>query len=216
MQPPLILLTGPIYRFFRLGEHANALCKGHVWLSTLEECRRYEDAEQGDAEEAHHTYHSGFLRGDGTDDEFVQLAQRAGVQIGPGSADNIVWGNTRTEMLSDAFVLCTTTEFTPEKMAASFGTACVRIDKPRRFLDRVTLALRRQHRIREAMLGQVAYKDRSFRSTEPPPGLLGFVKPAYPYGSQNEVRFLWTSHTRSIRPFLLDVPSVASLCRRVA
>ena len=31
-----------VYRFFKEKSHAEALCNGDVWLSTIETCRRYE------------------------------------------------------------------------------------------------------------------------------------------------------------------------------
>lgn len=60
-----------VYRFFKEKSHAEALCNGDVWLSTIETCRRYEDPLQGDPDEAIQTYNSGFISGGSDDSRFV-------------------------------------------------------------------------------------------------------------------------------------------------
>lgn len=130
-----------VYRFFEEQEHADALARGDVYLSTLESCRAYEDAEKGDSEEAHETYFSGSLLGDGSNPQFVEQARRAGIGIGPNSRNTKIVNCSSTVSLSDAYVLCTTTEFSPQNLNEKFGRFCVEIKDPREFFVSISKRL---------------------------------------------------------------------------
>lgn len=205
----------PVYRFFKEEEHANALARGDVYLSTLESCRNYEDAEQGDAEEAHETYLSGYLRGDSTDLQFVEQARRSGIIVVDSINTTIVDGSNTT-WLSNAYVLCTTTEFLPENLNEKFGKYCVEIKDPRKFFVAVSEKLNSISTIREAATRKIIYADRKYTGLDQPPGPIGFVKPSYPYEKQKEFRFLWIMENMGeLNPPLLKCPEISSLCRRI-
>jgi hypothetical protein len=207
-----------IYRFFSEEYQANALAQGEVWLSTLETCRAYEDTAQGDPEEAHETYNSGYAVGGSDDPSFVERARRSGIHIGPGCSNMTVNNCSNRVSLPDAFVLCTTVEFSPEKLSETFGKYCVEITNPRAFFIGVSKQLEDHAFIKEAAAGKVIYKDRKYTGLESPPGPIGFVKPPDVYSSQNEFRFLWVPENNASRltPFLLKCPELSSICKRIS
>ncbi len=136
--------TESIYRFFSEEWEADALVQGKVWLSTLNKCRAYEDAEQGDKDEAHLTYNSGYLVGDGDDRDFVRQAKQAGVKISSGSINCGIIDCVRTTSIEDAYVLCTTLEFSPEKLSEKFGKYCVEITDPIGFFHAVSISFEKK------------------------------------------------------------------------
>lgn len=205
-----------VYRFFQEEWQADALARGDVWLSTLETCRTYENPEQGDSEEGHETYNSGHAVGGSNDQELVEVARRSGIHIGPGCSNITISNNTRKAVLPDAYVLCTTTEFSPEKLSETFGRYCVEITNPRHFFIAISEALEGIVSIREAAAGNVIYKNRLYTGMEHPPGPIGFVKPPDLYASQKEFRFLWIPRdANALNPILLKCPDVGHLCKRI-
>jgi len=206
-----------VYRFFREEWQADALARGEVWLSTLETCRAYEDPEQGDPEEAHESYNSGHAVGGSDDPDFVEVARRSGIHIGPGCSNITLSNNTKKTVLQDAYVLCTTTEFSPEKLSETFGKYCVEITSPKDFYVRVSAILENSAPIKEAVAGKVIYKDRNYTGMESPPGPIGFVKPPDLYATQREFRIIWVpENSNGLKPFLLKCPEAANLCSRIA
>ena len=205
-----------IYRFFQEEWQADALARGEVWLSTLEACRAYEDPEQGDPEEAYETCNSGYAVGGSNDPGFVEVARRSGVYIGPGCSNITLSNNTMKTILPDAYVLCTTTEFSPEKLSETFGRYCVEVTNPKDFFVLISESLEKSKKIKEAAAGKVIYKDRSYTGMESPPGRIGFVKPPDLYATQREFRLLWVPENSSgLAPFLLKCPEAAHFCKRI-
>lgn len=206
-----------IYRFFSEEWQADSLACGDVWLSTLKQCRTYENPEQGDPEEAHEIYNSGHAVGGSNDLELVEQARRSGIFIGPGCSNITINNNTRVTSISDAFVLCTTINFSPEKLNDTFGKYCVEITNPMEFFVSISESLNTQYTIKEAAAGRVIYKDRNYSGMEIPPGPIGFVKPPDLYANQEEFRFLWLPEdSAELKPFLMKCPNISSLCKRVA
>ena len=203
----------PIYRFFQEKWQADSLCDGNVWLSTLETCRKYENPEQGDPEEAQHTYHSGHITGSSNDPIFVELASRTGISIGP-NASNITISNCRNiHKLPDAFVLCTTKKHNPAILCETFGNHCVRINNPLLFFQYISAQLHNHVTIEQGAMGSVKYAPRHYTGLQQSPGPIGFVKPTDQYSSQNEFRFLWIpSNSTNLLPFLIKVPEISKLC----
>jgi hypothetical protein len=172
---------------------------------------------RGDPEEGHSIYNTGTAVGDSEDRDFVKIAARAGIMIGPGCSNVQISNNTNRSVIEDAFVFCTAMHFDPTSMAEEFGKYCVRINKVRRFFERTTRALRADQEIQQAAFGPVIYQSREFFGLQSPPGPIGFVKPPDRYESQREFRLLWTVRgSRQIKPRLLEVPEISSLCERVA
>jgi hypothetical protein len=114
-------------------------------------------------------------------------------------------------------VLCTTEAFDPDELSETFGRYCVAISDPERLFRLLTDRLREDHNVAQAAYGRVVYRDRYYTGLEEPPGPIGFVKPPDKCQDQREVRFLWTlSGEEELQPFLLQVPEITTLCRRVA
>ncbi|WP_188013715.1 hypothetical protein [Photobacterium damselae] len=207
----------PIYRFFPEKWQAESLCKGNVWISTLETCRQYEDPLQGDSEEATHTYSSGHIVGGSNDPAFVEMASRSGISIGEGCSNITISNCTSVKKLPDAYVLCTTREYRPQSLSGTFGNHCVKISNPAEFFKLVSATLNKQKSIREGGMGLVQYKERNYTGLQSPPGPIGFVKPGDQYSSQKEFRLLWVPQTSdAIKPFLLECPEVSKFCSLIS
>lgn len=210
--------VGCVYRFFNKESEADALAAGNVWISTLQACRRYENAERGDRAEGTTVYATGRIAGDTSDPELALVAKRMGVEIGSNARNVALIDNIVTTHVDDALVLCTTELFDPSSLSQAFGDHCVRISNPVEFFKIVSLSLRRYVVLRGALMGRVVYGPRHHRGLEPyPPGPLGFVKPPV-YAAQHEVRMLWDVHPaqRPLKPGLLDCPESAEFCERIA
>jgi hypothetical protein len=206
-----------VYRFCSEEAHADTLCRGGVWISTLEACRGYEDPQRGDKGEGTISYNTGFIRADGSSDVLRLIGARAGIDISPACKDVTLSNNTRRKKLPDAYVVCSTLTFAPERLSESFGRYCVRIRSPRDFFAAVTERLTWYCKLRSAHLGGVVYQDRHFRGLEAAPGPVGFVKPSDQYRDQQEFRFLWVpAGNGPLCQFSLSVPGVADFCDRVA
>ena len=188
-----------------------------MWISTLETCRKYEDPLQGDPGEATQTYKSGNIVGDSSDSGFVEMASRSGIHVGGGCSNITISGCENVQRLPDAYVMCCTKEFSPEKLSDTFGNYCVRISNPKEFFKRVSVELNKESQIREAGMGLVKYKEREFTGLQPIPGPIGFVKPRDQYAPQKEFRQLWVpKNHQNIEPFLLTCSNVRELCVLIA
>lgn len=205
----------PIYRFFSEEWQANALCQGNVWITTLEACRAYENPLQGDPEEATHTYKSGHIFGAGTNPNFVRMAARLGIHIDRSCLNVNIINSKSIQKLPDAFVLCATTEFIPEKLSDTFGKYCVKISNPIEFFKKISIDINKKLEIQKGVVGLVRYRNRIYTGLEDSPGPIGFVKPSDEYSSQKEFRLLWLPKKFPISPFLLKCQSVTELCSRV-
>ena len=206
-----------VYRFVSEKSHADALLSGNVWISTLSACRAYEEAGRGDPGEGSVHYNSGHAKGSSGDLNFETIAERSGVKIGPGCSNFTITNCSRSSLLPDAFVICTTLAFSPEMLSTTFGPYCVEIMDSDEFYKLITIRLDAQFKIRESARGPVIYRARNFQGLEPEPGPLGFVKPPDQYEHQQEFRMLWIpKEPTEIKPFLLKVPEIITLCRRRA
>lgn len=207
----------PVYRFFKEKSHAEALCNGKVWLSTLQTCRSYEDPLQGDPGEAKHTYSVANISGGGSDASFVQMCSRLGIHVGAGSSNIRINRAISVMTIEDAFLLCTTKKYNPSKLNDTFGHFCVQISKPKEFFDRVSEELYKIFPLKNGAMGPVIYDKRDLTGLEKTPGPIGFVKPKDIYAEQKEFRFLWEiKEQQIIKPFELNCPSVASLCKMIS
>ncbi len=208
---------GSIFRFFREYDHAVALSKGDVWISTLEECRAYENASQGDAGEGTMKYaFSGELVIDGfPTPEQKRIAALSGIHIG-GPGKFVISNSTGSHRLPDGLLLCMTENYSPEIFAKDFGEHCVEITDPISFFKHVTIALWERYHITFNDIDRVRYVGRTYRDFDLPDTHPGFLKPAQGYEHQEEVRMLWLSrHGGAVTPGLISVPEVAQYCRLI-
>ena len=206
-----------VYRYFPEEWQANALVNGHVWLSTLEACRQHEDPHRGDRREGTETYHSGVAVGDSGDPDFVKVAGRIGLRVGPGCTNNTVRYCTISRTLPDAYVLCTTMKRFPQELKTSFGKYCVEITKPTFFFYHVSAQLGSVGKFRQAAAGPVLYRDQTYVGLQDPPGEIGFVKSPDKYQGQKEFRFIWIpENSIGLAPFSLTCTNVKPFCQRIA
>jgi len=203
-----------LYRCFKEEAHAEALTQGKVWISTLDVCRQYENAMQGDPLEATNLYFSGpAISIDEPNGH--EIARRSGIHL-ENATGGIISHNFCTTTLENAFILCSTMASDTEDLTDDFGHFVVEIRKPQFFLHRVADALKRSIAIPRYGLGPIEYtKPLAVGIDEIHP--LGFVKRPE-YAEQREFRFIWfttSNNASAIKPFSVDVPAIVSLCRRI-
>lgn len=206
-----------VYRFFSEAQYADAFACGDIFLSTLQKCRNYENAEQGDTKEGHEEYYIDHMVGGSHDPQFVEQARRVGFHDRGGNS-NITFSNVvRKTRITDAYVLCTTTNFSPEKLNDTFGAFCVEITNPRDFFLLLSEKIKAISNIRCAAAGKVIYADNRYTGMNSPNGRIGFVKAVVPYADQKEFRFLWHMEQQGeLDPFVLKCPEVSGMCKRIA
>lgn len=207
-----------VYRYFDNEEHAEAFARGEIFISTLKRCREYEHPTQGDHEEGFERYNTGRpITGGSSDTDFVAMAAKVGIRVGPG-VDNLTLANNESvSYLHDAYVLCTTLKAFKGEQLKTFGKYCVKINDLARFHVEVTKALALISTISRAVRGEIVYKERFYKEFEASPGLIGFVKPPDKYSDQKEYRFLWYVPERlEISGVVINCPEIASMVTRVA
>ena len=203
-----------VYRYFDEAKYADAMTNGSLRISTLERCRAYENEHQGDAGEGTQSYLSGSIKGGSDDPAFVEMAMRAGFEIGPGCSDLEIHGAIHRTTIPDAYVLSTAIQRNDDLFADSFGRFCVEIVAPGLFFWRVSSVLAAQRLVNLGSYASVTYRERSYTGLEDMVPT-AFVKPVYPYAEQKELRFVW-SPVGPCAPVDIVAPSIRELCRRVA
>lgn len=205
----------PLFRCFGKEHHANVFANGSIRLSTLIQCREYEDAERGDRGEGTLTYFSGNCLGDGSDADIQLVAARMGIEIGPDPANLDISQNVTRWSMPDGYVLCTT-EVLNEEILAAFGPYCVEIASPWHFFRGLHAAIERQMGISGCQGDRVVYKERILHGTEPwaGPPTVCFQKPLR-YRSQREVRGIWFPLNDVVRldPIVIPCPEVRHLLK---
>jgi hypothetical protein len=201
-----------LYRFFPERWQAEALCAGKVWITTLETCRNYEDAAQGDSLEGHEHYNSGHIQALDANDPRIKVLAHHGILIQDCydiSVDNL-HGQNR---LVDAFVLCTTLT-TSAELSPAIGKYGVRISQPIETFFDITERLLVQRPLGQASFDVVRYCHLEYEGLQSPPGMLGFVKrPVDHYIAQQEARMLWIPvDDDPMMPFCLEVPEISGRC----
>jgi hypothetical protein len=206
-----------VYRYFDVERYADAFVLGDILISTLETCRRYEDPQRGDPHEGYQHYSTGqMIVGNSSDPDFVRMAAQAGIFVGAGARRVTISNAVKTDVLRDAYILCTTIGFASEALEDNFGKYCVKISNLRSFFEVVTAAMSQRFGKMTGIMNEVTYRERSYSGLENSPGHLGFVKPPDKYASQQEFRFLWSRvDTADIEPFVLKCPQAAEFITRV-
>lgn len=205
-----------LYRFFSKEEYADNMCRGNLLISTLEACRGYEDPRRGDKGEGELIYHmSG--QGSSEDQDFVEMAGRAGIGIGAGCFNVSIENARNISRMPDGLVICTTVRFSPEHMTNSYGKYCVEIHNVQLFAETVDHELKKLYgQGLQGTMGLIEYADREYSGLGPPPGLLGFVKPKDQYADDKEYRFLWSCYNKKLfKPIEIYAPRLSEACRRI-
>lgn len=179
------------YRFFREEAHAEALARGDVWLTTLEDCRHRELADGGDPDEGLIRYSHDDIAGHTSDPAIRETLRRLGLPFEEGDHVTLE-GNVSINRVPDAWVLCMTSKFAPEKMQSKYGTSCVEIGNTIELMFQITHALLEAGaQLRSVAHGYVHYRDLTYKNLEPMPRQPGFMKWPDQYRDENEYRIIW-------------------------
>ncbi|MCA9835431.1 MAG: hypothetical protein KC422_00885 [Trueperaceae bacterium] len=216
---PIKFYGKEIYRFFGEYWQAKALLEGKVWISTLSVCRNYENPLQGDPFEgkAEHTINA---KGFGYERKIGLANEMTGMKNHEEALYSLNSHKIEYE-IPDAYVLCTTEVYKPEKMAETFGNYAVKIKEPQQFFKVVTKKLEHLKGNMNSRFSRVIYKTPlTFQNeeiyTEPDLDDIGFLKMPDKYANQKEVRMLWFPSNRlPISPFLLNCSEASQFCELV-
>lgn len=206
-----------VYRFLGEEIHADALARGDIWVTTLDDCRRKESARGGDAWDAMINQTRRPIFGHG-DDPAVQEALRGLVSLPPYARNISISNNIYSTVHPNAWVFCSTLEYEPAWMAERFGKFCVVIKEPMCFFYQLTQAIRRAQKLSAFGLGPVVYQGPTYVGTAAPRHP-GFVKRPDPYSREREFRMIWSPPTdvsARIRPTLFTGAVGADLLERIA
>lgn len=208
----------PLYRFFETKEYADTFANGEIWISTLKECRKHDDPQQGDPDEGSMTYQQGVLIIENRviTQEDYDIAHSASIGIPePGTfvkGPITLIGNSKTRFINNAYLLCTTSDpnaITKQSNNWKYG---VKINLPKEDFHKIVTSAFDNKRIilTKDKHGWAKYGDnRVFYDYKRPPTDLAFIKPNR-HAVQSEYRFLWISNEEHDykKGILLNCPSL--------
>ena len=201
-----------IYRYMHEEEYIDMFAEGKIKVSTLDNCRKYENQEQGDSEEAKETFVVSHMTE--KDPNFHKKANQLGMSF--GNCSNVTITNcTSTNHLPNGFIICTTSRRDDEKFAKDFGRFCVKINDADKFFALVNNEIQKEFKLLGGDHKRVVYREQNYKDDELPPGKIGFVK-RQKYTWQEEYRFLWLPHNfNQCETLYLDIPALKNLCGRI-
>jgi len=211
----------PVYKYLPQEYLEGFFQRGSLKIGTLHEYRqieRYGTAIGDDGEGTSRTRFNidggGLVDLDGDAPEakflrtFIDVPPRSNVKLQLHPDTQLVY----VDDSPDAYIFCTTSEFSPEVMK-EFGGACFEIIHPEKFFDAVSRVIRHHGKLRFNQ--PIRYRDRETFWLKPHnvnPALIKDLRYAY----QKEVRALWKPKIKSIQPLFVDVPDAVKYCRTVA
>ncbi len=205
-----------VYRLFKEKWQAECFLKGDIWLSTLEECRNYENSEQGDPNEGKQVHLVSSVSGSPAEPRIQEIARRQGIEIGTsgGGGSISISQNVHTSVHENSYLLCTSKVYN-ERLKDVFGQYVVEITDVYEFNSRLSFSLFDQFKIFQGMAGEVQYTKQTYLDLEPIPKREIFLIKDNRYEYQKEFRFVWRAHKPMIKPFLFSCPSLSYLCKWV-
>ncbi len=101
----------PLYRFFKSKERAKTFLEGKIWVSTLQECRNYEDAQQGDKGEGTSFFTTSIhTNGGRLTTPQLEAAMHGGVYIHPDNIGITINSIEYHREIDNGYLLCTTSD----------------------------------------------------------------------------------------------------------
>lgn len=200
---------GPVYRHFPEEKFAIDFASGsYVRMSTLEDCRKYEDADKGDAGEGSYSYSHTNISS--TDPNFSEISNRLDIHVDPNLKGIVTLvGCGAQSKIENAYVLCLTTRILEKDLHEKFGKYVVQIPNIHMFTHMLCVAMSKVVSGFEAFSRPVQYRSREFRDTEIGPEHIGFIKPINPYSRQKEYRIIFHCEDNHVyEPFGLKVPEL--------
>jgi hypothetical protein len=202
-----------LYRYFGRPEWADDFVRGRLKVSTLQECRRHEDATRRDPREG-----ITFERIDNvaTNDPAEAAEVLAMMNIRANVRGLYAHGNVVERRLDDAMVLCFSLEYS-DQLASHMGQYCVEVIRTEAFFRGLTDALARHGQvILDGTADRVYYdahdlnaQNRHLRADRAP----GFTKTP-DFSLEKEYRMLWVP-TNPRAPFLFAAPELYGLSKRI-
>lgn len=206
-------LPKKLYRFFEKEEYANEFINGRLRISTLETCRNHKNEAQGDRNEGYLRHH--IKRIDSSHPQFEKIAMRGGIYL-ENCTGVVIENNINITIIDDAYLLCTTTKYTPKDFNEDFGGFCVEITDPLKMVEMITHTLQINNNVTHCRYGKIFYSHRTFQQEEYPEVPIEFIKPDTDiYRSQNEYRFVWYTNKLPITPINIECGSFSQICKRI-
>lgn len=182
----------PLYRLFEEEWQAESLLNGKIWISTLEQCRNFEDNQQGDKHEGSSIFNFSMnaINRYPTNEE-RKHALYCGIDIGP-NCHAFIGNAKRINQISNGFILCTTNNPLALQKQSNAWKYGVKIDlPPRKFAYLLFISMLREGIELSSTFhhGWTKYgSERNYYSLETEPQRLAFLKPQE-HENQSEYRF---------------------------
>ena len=200
-----------VYRFFEEEEHADALVRGEVWLSTLIFVRKHHHA--ADPGEGIAGWTPDFPRDDKIRQDHVIDQMNATGHITMIGCSNVNFESNRIfNIEEDGYLICTTLN----RAIRGFGNYGVCINDPADFFKAVDAQLRRKILLTEMCgFGPMRYVPREIQGINAHSHHSAFIGHEHNVQEQ-EARMLWVPQDiRDLTPMLLHVPEAARFCTRL-
>jgi hypothetical protein len=196
-----------IYRFVDQPSYASDLLAGDLWITTLAACRSAEGSERRDEAEGELSHQVNYVSSEQPGGK--EAIEQSGIfNLAPGARNVVISGGGMLIGTMDAFVLCFTELYAPERMEGTFGGWCVQLDNPLETFKAITLELSRHYSVTRSLIGHTQYTGRVVSDYQRAQTHRALLKPPDGYVHQREIRMIWEVDPRHypIKPFKLQVP----------
>lgn len=185
-------MNDPIYRFVHGRDHASSFKNGDIYISTMQNCREYENKSRGDRDEGRIKYAITDYMCDKSTPGFEEAMRRVGFWPISGNPTMSFKNCAVINDLGNSYVLCTTLKHIPNILSKDFGDHCFKIEDPALF----GLVIARRIQLEDKCdldfkIGHVAYTGRVFEDINADHHHPFFIKPKE-YEAQKELRMVWT------------------------
>ena len=197
-----------LYRFLDTPSYVADILAGDLWITTLVACRSAEGDERRDEGEGELSHQVNFISSEQPGGKEA-IEQSGLLQLAPGARNVMVRGGGVLVGTMDAFVLCFTELYAPERMEGNFGRWCVQFDDPLEGFRVITHELSRRYSLTRALIGHVHYSGRQVSDYQRTDTHRALLKPLDGYSHHREIRMIWEvdSQHDPIKPFKLHVPA---------
>jgi hypothetical protein len=115
--------------------------------------------------------------------------------------------------IPDAYILCFSEHYLPEKMGDDFGKYCIEIQNPFFVMQEITKCIGNKFRLKRSMFNRVTYTGHEFPFNTQDSHEEGFLKSEF-YADQDEVRMYWEIFgATELQPYIMNLPHLATYFR---
>ena len=186
-----------LFRYFDKDEYCEDFLSGRIWITTIESCRRSENADRADREEASQTFRQEAPIWNAADPAQRAVMKRLGFSAPPGSRF-LLQGNSSTVYHPDEYMLCLSKSLS-RRLVEQFSPNAkrvVRINKPTALFEAIGEALHARDPLFHFECAPVLYERRPIADLDPTPLYAPWLMKPKRYAHEKEIRVLWRPQMR--------------------